>query len=251
MAEPRYLAKAPITEAVIDFRVRTPTDLPVEALKVVGESLVGEYEKPENMQLMEFGFAIQGGKPGKSHQVDHGLTGFRSKSTDGTRFVQCRKDGFTFSRLPPYEGWDTTFEEASRLYRIYAAAAKIEEVTRIGVRYINRLLLPADQVGDFSPFLVAPPPFPSQVPALITNFLTQLQVKQPDSPIQATVNQTIYQGAGIAPGSVPVILDIDVFEVANFSTDPDEVLLRFAALRNFKNQLFFASITEEAATLFE
>jgi len=251
MANPRYLAKAPITEAVIDIRLRTPTALDVEALKAVGESLVKDYEKPEGMQMLEFGFVSQPGQPIQSNRVERGLAGYLSKSIDGKRFVQCRRDGFTLSRLAPYKGWDDAFAEASNLYCAYAKVAEIEEVTRIGVRFINRLLLPANEVGDFSPFLVAPPPFPREVPALITNFLTQLQVKEPDGPIQAIVNQTIHQGGGLAPGFVPVILDIDVFEVANFSSNPDELLHRFGALRSFKNRLFFASITEKAAALFE
>ena len=249
MANPRYLANAPITEAVIDFRVRTPSALKVEELKLVGERFKGVYEKPEEMRSFEFGVIQQPGQPLKGNQVDRGLVGFRFTSTDGKHIVQFRKDGFTFSRLSPYTGWNISFEEASRLYRAYAEVAQIEEISRIAVRYINRLLLPVAEVGDFSPFLVASPPFPDEVPALITHFLTQMQVKEPDGPTQAIVTQTI-QGGNLAPGFVPVILDFDVFEIGNLPAKPEEILPRFEVLRNFKNRLFFASITEKAAALF-
>jgi len=245
------LANAPITEAVIDFRARTPTTLRVDELKILATGVVGEYNAPEDIRVTEFGFVKRQGMPMEHNKIDKGLMGYRSKSKDEKRYIQWRKDGFTFSRLSPYRGWEDAFTEASKFYREYVKVAKIEEVSRIAVRFINRLALPLADVGDFSPYLAAPPPFPKEIPALIANFLTQLQVREPDTSIQAVVNQTIHQGGTVIAGSVPVILDFDVSEVASLPIDPDQLLPRFAALRNFKNRLFFASITERAAKLFE
>jgi uncharacterized protein (TIGR04255 family) len=141
------------------------------------------------------------------------------------------------------------FEEAKRLYRLYVQLAKPEEINRIAVRYINRLPLSANEVKDFSPFLTAPPPFPQEIDAVMIGFLTQVQVKDPGSSIQATVSQTI-QPSNDEPGLIPLILDLDVFEVGTWDPDPGSILKRFSALRMLKNRYFFASITERTVELF-
>ena len=248
MAQSRYLARAPIVEAVIDVRVRTAPDLRVEVFEDLGE-LAADYPKRDELTQFEMGFTKLPGKPPDAHQVDRGKIGFRHVSEDGKFIAQLRKDGFTFSRLAPYTRWEEIFAEASRLYRHYLQTAAAEEVHRIAVRYINRLPLPEGDVNDFSPFLTAPPPFPHEVPAVMTGFLTQVQVQEPDSLIQATVTQTIQRGE-VTPGFVPVILDLDVFEVGAFPLEPDRLLSRFEALRMAKNRLFFSSITERTAELF-
>ena len=48
----------------------------------------------------------------------------------------------------------------------------------------------------------------------------------------------------------PLILDIDVFEVAPFPLDPSAVLEKLPALRKWKNFIFFEAITEEALKIF-
>jgi uncharacterized protein (TIGR04255 family) len=48
-----------------------------------------------------------------------------------------------------------------------------------------------------------------------------------------------------------VILDIDAFEMGAFAPQADVLLPRFAALRQFKNEIFFSSLTEEAVALFK
>jgi uncharacterized protein (TIGR04255 family) len=250
MAKPRHLDNAPIAEAVIDFRTRTAVTLDVEALSDLGAQLGALYpEKPADIGFLEFGIHQQPGQKLTSSQKDLGKVGYRFRSSDGKHIFQLRKDGFTFSRLSPYPHWDHFFDEASKAYRRYFEIGQLEGMHRIGVRYINRMLLPDGEVGDFSGFLTAPPPFPQEVPALMTQFLTQVHVQELDSLIHATVTQTVQKGQS-TPGFVPVILDIDVFQNGNFSVTPDVLLPQLNPLRDFKNRLFFASITEKTADLF-
>lgn len=248
MATPRYLSRAPITEAVIDLRCRLAANFELDKFRQL-ESAVG-YSGCKKVQMYEFKMRQEGDKELESTHVNHGLIGWRFESGDGRHVAQFRKDGFTFSRLEPYTQWEEVFAEASRLYALYWEVAIPEEVTRIAVRFINRLSLPEDEVGDFSPFLAAPPVCPVQGQVLLNGFLTQVQVADPVTGISATITQTI-QSDGNRPGFVPVILDLDVYEARTFSPDPQAILLRFGALREAKNRYFFGSITEKAASLFE
>ncbi len=249
MAIPRHLSHTPITEAVIDFRVRTSPELDAKAFANITEAVGANYGPPKDVSLLEFGVRHSPGKQPESRQFDHGPIGSRYVSLDGKQIAQFRKTGFTFSRLAPYTRWEDMFAEAGRLYRIYVQTAQPEEVTRIAVRFINRLALPEQEVGDFSPFLTAVPPFPKDIPAVLTGFLTRVQVRDPQTMISGTVTQTIQQGSH-EPGKIPVILDLDIYEAGSKSPDPGVVLPRFEALRVLKNRYFFASITEATADLY-
>jgi uncharacterized protein (TIGR04255 family) len=248
MATQRHLNRAPITEAVIDLRCRVDSSFDVNAFRAL-ESVIG-YPTVKPIQLFEFHMKQEEGKEPENRQVNHGLIGWRFTSADGKQVAQFRKDGFTFSRLAPYTHWNEVFTEASRLYQIYVDCSRPEEVTRPAVRYINRIPLPEKEVGDFSPFLTAPPTCPVDRQVVLNGFLTQVQVHDPLTGISATITQTIQSG-GELPGFVPVILDLDVFEARSFPPDTETILARFDALRETKNRYFFSSITEKTATLFE
>lgn len=248
MAEPRHLARAPITEAVIDLRCRLDAAFDLEAFRAL-EAAIG-YAAAKPIHLFEFKMRQEFGKEPETNQRNHGLIGWRFTSEDGKHVAQFRKDGFTFSRLAPYTNWNEVFEEATRLFLMYVEAANPQEFTRPAVRYINRLPLPEAEVGDFSSFLTAPPVFPGEGQILLHGFLTQVQVHDPATGIHATITQTI-QSESATAGVVPVILDLDVYEARSFPPDPQTILERFGALREAKNRYFFSSITEKSAELFE
>jgi len=248
MASPTHLTNAPITEAVIDLSVRTPPDLSVQRFAELKRKLGDQYRDPKGITFLEFGIQQLPGAPLEGRQVVHGCIGYRYESSDGKHIGQFRKDGFTFSRLAPYTTWEEVFAEASRLYRLFVDIGSIEEVTRVAVRYINRLLLPQEEARDLSLFLTAPPPMPQGVAAYITGFLTQIQFQDVETQVSGTITQMVQQG-GQPPGKIPVILDLDVFEVKTSSPEPDQVLERFAALRVVKNRYFFASITDKTVAL--
>ena len=249
MMEPTHLSRAPIVEAVIDFRATASADFDVNILGALGHQIGSAYGAGQEINLLEVGWLQEPGRQPQSRRIDHGCIGSRYASLDGKHVAQFRKDGFTFSRFAPYTRWADLFGEASRLYALFVEAIRPSEITRIAVRYINRLSLPEDAVKDFSPFLTAPPPFPPGLGAYLTGFLTQIQIQEPDTSIAGTIIQTIQQGAA-EPGEVAVILDLDIYEAAVRPPDPPTLLPRFETLRKIKNKYFFASITEKTLELF-
>jgi uncharacterized protein (TIGR04255 family) len=243
------LTNAPLVEAVIDLRVRMPAEFNVEVFAGLQERFGPGYKGPQPLTQMQLTFQAELGVPPKSRIVHQGLTGFRYDSSDGKRIAQFQKDGFTFSHLAPYTNWEQFFSEAARLYHIFFEVGHPEEVTRVGVRYINRLLLPEAEVVDLTPFLTAPPPYLKGTGAVLTGFLTQIQILDPGTGVAARITQAI-QPPGATPGQIPIILDIDVFEETSRSTDPDAALQRFGTLRQLKNKYFFESITEKVVEMY-
>jgi uncharacterized protein (TIGR04255 family) len=250
MTQPTHLANAPIVEAVIDLRVRMAAEFSVQMFAGLLERFGPGYKEPAPLTQVQMSFEATLVDAPKGKVVNLGISGFRYERSDGKRIALFQKDGFTFSHLAPYTNWEEFFSEAAYLYSLFFEIGHPEEVTRVGVRYINQLLLPEAEATDFSPWLTAPLPFPKGIDAILTGFLTQIQILDPGTGVAARITQTI-QPPSATPGQVPIILDIDVFEEKSRPADPDAALQRFATLRQLKNRLFFKSITEKVVEMYK
>jgi len=102
----------------------------------------------------------------------------------------------------------------------------------------------------FESYLAKPPAVPDELPQGILGFSQQLVLLKPD--IGARANVTMMLAEGPAPADhVPVILDIDVYNASELSPESEDLWNLLEQLRVFKNEIFFASITEKTAGLYE
>ncbi|MCC7415600.1 MAG: TIGR04255 family protein [Acidobacteria bacterium] len=243
MARPRaHLKRAPIAEAVIDFRVLRREGVSPDqfrALTAIGH----EYGSPSPMHSIEARFGIEGGRPVAPTQVQAAV-GWVYKA-DGA-VAQFRLDGFTFSKLEPYTTWESVFGEADRLWRIYAQTAQPFEISRLAVRYINRLRLPGP--AELRQYLEAPPVLPLPMPQAIREFLTRVVVENGNH-ASAILIQALEPS--LDPATVPLLLDIDAFREVSLPPGDPSLPGIFEQLRRLKNDIFFASVTEKTVAMFE
>src|SRR5262245_24558137 len=100
MARIRHLNRAPIAEAVIEFRVRSATPVSLETLSALSANCAPEYPIEDRVQSVAATLGIQDGKPMTDAQYSQ--LGFRRKTRDQHDVVQFRSDLFAFSQLHPY-----------------------------------------------------------------------------------------------------------------------------------------------------
>ena len=136
-------------------------------------------------------------------------------------------------------------DEAYRLWQLYVDVASPELITKAALRYINHLKVPLPIMG-FAEYLVAPPIVPGQLPHIVTSFLTRVIIV--DSAIGAAANITQALDF-ISDGNI--ILDIDVYKQAEFSVEGNDAWEMLEKLRDFKNRIFFESVTERTLRLCE
>jgi len=247
MARQRHLNKAPITEAIIDFRVILPSGFEPQEFSNLSVDLSGRYPKNEPRRIITGAFGMEKGKPFIETPEDKGIQGYIYKSEDEKNVVQFRLDGFTFNRLYPYTEWESVLSEAKNLWQLYSSKSKPELITRIAVRYINRLDLQLP-IKDFEEYLTAPPKIPASLPQEVSRFLTRIVIH--DADITANIIQSLDKSP--KPDHVGIILDIDVFKIKEKSGfDKVNVWTEFEKLRELKNRIFFESITEKTARLYE
>jgi uncharacterized protein (TIGR04255 family) len=130
---------------------------------------------------------------------------------------------------------------------VYAKAVDPIAITRIGVRYINRIELQQGLI-DFDKVLTAGPKIPEAIPQALVEFFTRVVVPIPDKGAIVTIAQTFEPAAPATTSgrSYPaVVLDVDAFVARAFEIDDPGAWAALESLRDVKNMAFFNSITEE------
>lgn len=248
MATPRHLNNAPLTEAILDVRVKTNEKFSIEFFQPLRARFANTFPIVEEQRIFEGEVQLGPGKSVAQFAKMGEVNGLLFKSSDGLNIAQFRRDGFTFNRLHPYTSWEDVFPQAWDLWSRYIETSAAEFVTRIALRYINLLTLPTP-VRDLGDYLTAPPRTPEGVEGSIASFLTRVVVNIPQNGLAAIITQALEKPA--EPGSVRVILDIDAYKQEELDLTDASIREVFHDLRDLKNKIFFNSITEDAARLFE
>jgi uncharacterized protein (TIGR04255 family) len=249
MTEPQHLPNAPITEAVLDIRTGVPEPVTLDDLAKFG----GRIEKRYPVRQVRHSWAgeVQINpetgptvKPAKT-----GPDGYRFDSSDRRQVVQVWRDGFSYSRLKPYQQWESFQAEARDLWQHYVAVAKPEKVTRFALRYINRIHLPLP-ISDFKDWLLTAPEIAPELPQKLSTFFFRVVISDDERQATAIITQAI-EDKSDQVGTIPLIFDIDVFRQGAFPTEPSKLWPLFESLRQLKDEIFFKSITDSTKELFQ
>jgi uncharacterized protein (TIGR04255 family) len=247
MARHRHLAKAPITEAVVDFRATLPSGFDIASFESFADLLSDEYPEVEKRNLLEGGIKIAGRQVSQVTS-DKGLHGVIFHSGDKKQIAQFRKDGFTFNKLSPYTSWGNVFGEAWNLWELYVKHSAPEIVSRIAVRYINHITIPLP--AGFADHLTDPPTIPDDSPKTISNYFKKVVVHDEKTKLSANIVQAL-ESSGKDTMEVAFLLDIDAYLQCELKRDDPGLREIFEKLRTLKNQIFFGSITEKTAEMYE
>ncbi|MCX5727781.1 MAG: TIGR04255 family protein, partial [Nitrospirae bacterium] len=156
---PKHYARAPLTEALIDIRVELPSEVGLPNLLTLQTGQENTYPNRQECLIAHGEMSVGSEVRASARQTSNG---YRFSSQDNRQIFQARRDGFAFNRLAPYETWESFRDEARRLWTLYRSIANPKNITRIGVRYINRLDLPLP-ITDFKGYLRTVPEISSSM----------------------------------------------------------------------------------------
>ena len=247
MARQQQLRNPPITEAILDIRAKLPADIDLATLLSLHSKIAERYPNKQERRKLEGEIRLaENAQPEARSTVE--VDGYLFRSSDNKEIVQYRLDGFTVNRLKPYDTWEKFRDEAKRLWNLYVEAVAPEQITRIALRYINQMLIPGPII-NFDDYLAAGPTVPEKLPQNVSSFVTRVIIQDPQIKASAIITHAFDKI--IEPDIVPIILDIDVLKVIQTGLNYEEMWEFFEALRNFKNSIFFESITDKAVKLFQ
>jgi uncharacterized protein (TIGR04255 family) len=238
--------KAPITEALIDIRVELSPELRFEDLQAIKKHVSSDYPREETRNIAEamiqFGPSVQA----SAEQKPWGLL-FRNEGNN--QVLQARLDGFTFSRLEPYEDFERLRNETRRLWDIYRELVRPKKITRVAVRYINQLNIPGASVEPEDYFNIYPYVSDKLPPELrdFGRYSMNLRMYQHDLKGFLVLNEV-----GIPsklPNTISIVLDFDLSIENPPATNEQELWAFFDRLRERKNLYFEACITDKTREL--
>ena len=231
------LALAPIVEGMIDLRVERSPEATIEAMKVACDELAGSFPSRRERRSLTAQLTLSLESPSAAAQFGE-PDGLMLRSADEKDVVQFRLDGFTYSRLRPYTSWEDLKAKAESLWAKYRDVARPQKITRVGVRFINRIPVTPGETLDHTfttTFTVA-----SSLPQAVAGFLVRIAIPFEQEQAMAIINQTMD-----ADGT-HCIFDIDAFEERAEGFTEAEAWDKLVMLRNVKNRVFFGSLTQPA-----
>jgi uncharacterized protein (TIGR04255 family) len=245
-----HLTHAPIIEAVLDIDCDLPPTLDLSDLQAdAAVALRERYPKFRKQFIQEHVITKEPDAPA-AMRVNKGLGALQFLAEDEKQLVQFRLNGFSFNRLEPYTSLDKYLPEIEASWRIFRELAKPVQIRRIGIRMINRILLPMlEGTLDFGDFLLVPPRLPSIGAKLgFLSFLDQHLAMDAETGNRVNIVKTTQAPVD---GKLPLILDIDVFQLCQTTPDDwSDLLERIKSLRSLKNRIFQHTLTQQCLNLF-
>ena len=243
-----HLPRAPIVEAVIEFRVRAEQ---MAARNVFRQDLQGALPGYPNTNDMSRGsVSVALSNPGSDRDssaslqsAEHLWIGLRVESADRLQVGMFTRDFFSFSRLKPYENWAAFLGEALRLWEVHKRLTGSSEIARLGVRFINRFDVPLNGL-DPGNYLKGVPSPQGDLPR--SGFLYRDELAVPGHPYAAVLMRTIQPSGPMLPDQAALLLDIDVFTLAPFPPDRTTIQQRLSDLHVLKNRIFFENVEPPA-----
>lgn len=240
----RKYGRAPITEAIIEIRVKPAAGVTGQSCKDVLDEVRSDF--PDAMALMQLQAAILTGSQ-VGAQATQTMGGSARASPAKHQIVTATPDRFAFSQLPPYDEWETFCPAARRLWDLYASRLKPDAITRVATRFVNRIELPLPVTDLTRYFRTVPVISPRMPQTALGGAFMQLQLPQNDLACLVILNVAILPASET---TWPVILDIDIGDEAEISpVDDKRIWARLEELRWRKNDIFEACITDEVREL--
>jgi len=246
------LKRSPIVEAIIDIDCDMPPDYIVGSQINMAETVFGQnYPKTEKRFQHIQGFASQFDDSPKIKTLEPRISiiALALKNTEENQIVQIRQNGFSFNRLTPYSSLDDYFPEIERTWTLFSEHFSPLSIRRIGLRYINRIILPLENRKlDMDQFFNVGPRLPGDSPLKFVGFFHQQQLIEPDTENRANVILTTQP---VNSDEMPLIFDIGTTKEVEYEHfDWNDILTVIKSLRNLKNHIFFDSLTKEGICLF-
>jgi uncharacterized protein (TIGR04255 family) len=257
MSSDTHYPHAPITEALIDFRVQyANADITLERLKGFGGLIRKEYPFMAARNIVQAEVQFDVNRPNAAASSSAKIFGYIFHSEDRKQAVQVRLDGFTFTRFMPYENWWNLKAEALRLWTLFVSEFSPRIVNRVALRYVNQIHLPLkDGTLTFNHYLRAFPKIGDEdddVKEMVEQVFMGLVLPQDDLQARLILTEWLLPAQSPSPAdSVGVILDLDLAqESASFNAESTEIWALLDRFRERKNRYFESAITEATRELF-
>ncbi len=174
----------------------------------------------------------------------------RLSSDDQADVLIIQPDTLTWSRLAPYQGWESLLERMIRDFDVANSITSHRNIDRLGVRYINRIDVPTSDsnISYYEEFIAIHLNLPSFLDP-INGYAWRFEKMFPDQGLVAIIQSTSV--TPVIPKTNPFIFDIDVVCLQNLPVKRDDVFSKLNDMRELKNNIFELSMSDTARMAFQ
>ncbi len=240
-------ARPPITEAVIGITFSSPMD--TKQLASVNNALQKHYPHKQDVSTFDLSLEFNIKDAGNNKANLKPTLGHRLSTDDQTQLVVLWPNSITLSQLAPYQGWGNFIERFERDWGALKKIMGFQQISRIGVRYINRIDIPATApVIEHEQFLNIYPKMPDILNPLEA-YALQASVTLKDINCQLTINTASVPSPLLEHASF--VIDTDISSDKNPPQSDSDLIKLLNNIRTKKNQVFEACISQPARSLFQ
>ena len=254
MKASRRYKNPPIVEAICEFKFAgadTWDDTSAKRIRALLGSDYGGKTQEQRVARIEVK-SLEGEQPNLS--FTDGLERVQIFSNNEERIVAVGPSLMSVHMLRPYHspdltessGWVEFRERIANALEAYWEIAKPEGIVHIGMRYVNKIIIPCDQVDVEDYLLYAMQDVPG-LPILVRNFFNRVERDYGDGS-----RLVLTQSTSDAPeDSVGFLLDLDVIWDSPNSISEKTAMDLVEDLRNREREAFEAVISDLARELFD
>lgn len=253
MSERHRYQNPPIEEALCEFHFRPGQDwnltIPGKLQTKLGDEYTG---KPQEQRVVQVGLESQGGEP-PNLRYGEGLGRVLLATKDDKRRIGVGQDILSVHILRPYQypnaygntGWEEFQPRISQALDAYWSVAEPVGVCRIGIRYINKIVIPREK-GNIQDYLKCTFPTVIELPEKMNGFASRTEFSYEDE-----VRLVLSQFTMLSPTNhIELILDLDVIWKTEGTVARDKALEKVDDLRDRERAAFEAVITDQAREIF-
>lgn len=246
---PMVYDRAPIIEAVIDIQVKLSSLPAIAVFESIASALRPSFPVHVDANQVSINLTVDAaGQPTTSAQ--HLGTGKRLTNAANDRVLLVQPRGMSLSHLAPYSEWKKFRAEGVAAWREYVETVRPIAVTRLALRYINRIYVP-EQTLQLEDYFNLYPATPSDFLQPIAQLFMQIQVPQQDMGPGVVAVVNLASAGKREDGANGFMLDIDLAAAQEMTVDGEHVFSRLDELRMRKNELFETFITDKTRELFK
>jgi uncharacterized protein (TIGR04255 family) len=237
--------RPPITEAVIQIAFAAKLD--DKAINAAAKKVNRNYSGTPT-QLQDVNYNINVDHDQLIKNTEHY---YRLSSGDMTQICLIRKQSFSVSQLAPYTSWGEFISRFERDYRLFIEKVGYMEVSRIGVRYINRIDIPfslENPIINENEYLNIFPTYPPML-GILSAYAIQQRSAIEELKSNLTINSAIVPSPLL--NHMSIMFDQDIGREVELPNKIEEIVEFLDLVRIKKNEIFECCVTDKSRDLFQ
>jgi len=236
----------PIEEALVEFQMVPGQEWDLTIPGKLHEKVKTAYPgKPRQQKLLQAAVRAAPGQP-PDFALHEGIGRVQLIDAEAKRLLSLGPDVLSVNVLRPYDGREKFKPRIDEALRAYSEVAGADKVRRIGVRYVNKVVIHADDVA-LGQFFLCGPPIPEGLPKTMAAFVNRAEHVFDDGVKLILTFATVEA----EKGSSAFLLDLDVIWESAEGVEMEQALKKVDDLHEREGIAFESVITDDTRKVFD